>query len=141
MDLAEQTRLQTQAFEAINEVVRSSATDVVPMVVQLIPLMISKLQETCNAQPHSAEAAERQSEIQVGGWQGSWGDRWAWHVASTGSWWRRLGRELASLATHWLAVADEGFAQGAAYLGLCVCAMFNDVAAAPGAGPVFLGGA
>lgn len=45
--------------------VRSSATDVVPMVVQLIPLFVGKLQETCQLQPQSAEAAERQSEIQV----------------------------------------------------------------------------
>ena len=41
---AEQTRLQTQAFEAINEVVRSSAADTTPMVVQLIPLVVGKLQ-------------------------------------------------------------------------------------------------
>ena len=66
---AEQTRLQTQAFEAINEVVRSSAADTTPMVVQLIPLVVGKLQETLGMNPGggSAEAAERQSEIQVGG--------------------------------------------------------------------------
>lgn len=64
-EVNEQARLQTQAFEAINEVVRSSATDVVPMVVQLLPLFIGKLRESCQAQPQSAEAAERQSEIQV----------------------------------------------------------------------------
>lgn len=63
-EVNEQARLQTQAFEAINEVVRSSATDVVPMVVQLLPLFIGKLRESCQAQPQSAEAAERQSEIQ-----------------------------------------------------------------------------
>ncbi len=74
MDLAEQTRLQTQAFEAINEVVRSSATDVTPMVVQLIPLFVGKLTETCAVQPQSAEAAERQSEIQVGGGKGEGGE-------------------------------------------------------------------
>ena len=64
-DLAEQTRLQTQAFEAINEVVRSSAADTTPMVVQLLPLLVGKLQETLSLPAGSAEAAERQSEIQV----------------------------------------------------------------------------
>jgi importin subunit beta-1 len=64
-DLAEQTRLQTQAFEAINEVVRASAADTTPMVVQLIPLVVSKLNETLHMNTAgSMEAAERQSEIQ-----------------------------------------------------------------------------
>ena len=67
-DAAEQTRLQTQAFEAINEVVRHSAADTTPMVVQLIPLVVSKLMETVQMNTAgSAEAEERQSEIQVGG--------------------------------------------------------------------------
>lgn len=69
-DAAEQTRLQTQAFEAINEVVRASAADTTPMVVQLIPLLVGKLQETLHMQGGGLEAAERQSEIQVGGWAG-----------------------------------------------------------------------
>ncbi len=64
-DAAEQTRLQTQAFEAINEVVRASAGDTTPMVVQLIPLVVGKLQETLHMQGGGLEAAERQSEIQV----------------------------------------------------------------------------
>ena len=64
-DLAEQTRLQTQAFEAINEVVRASAADTTPMVVQLLPLLVGKLQETLSLPGGSAEAAERQREIQV----------------------------------------------------------------------------
>ena len=71
-DLAEQTRLQTQAFEAINEVVRASAADTTPMVVQLIPLVVQKLQETLHmGSGGGAEAAERQSEIQVGGGGGA----------------------------------------------------------------------
>ena len=66
-DQAEQTRLQTQAFEAINEVVRASAADTTPMVVQLIPLVVGKLQETLHmSSAGTLEAAERQSEIQVG---------------------------------------------------------------------------
>ncbi|KAL4428164.1 hypothetical protein ABPG75_002253 [Micractinium tetrahymenae] len=63
-DAAEQTRLQTQAFEAVNEVVRASAGDTTPMVVQLIPLVVGKLQETLHMQGGGLEAAERQSEIQ-----------------------------------------------------------------------------
>lgn len=64
-DAAEQTRLQTQAFEAINEVVRASAADTTPMVVQLIPLVVGKLNETLHmGAAGSVEAAERQSEIQ-----------------------------------------------------------------------------
>ena len=67
MDASEGTRLATQAFEAINEVVRASSPDTVPMVVQLIPLMVAKVAETTSAVPATAEAAERQSEMQVGG--------------------------------------------------------------------------
>lgn len=63
-DLSEQIRLQTQAFEAINDVVQSSAADTVPMVVQLIPLMIGKLNETLHMPAATAEAAEKQSELQ-----------------------------------------------------------------------------
>eukprot|EP00887_Chlorella_sp_A99_P006846 scaffold2.g6846.t1 len=79
-DLSEQIRLQTQAravdggracpwggeveaFEAINDVVQSSAADTVPMVVQLIPLMIGKLNETLHMPAATAEAAEKQSEL------------------------------------------------------------------------------
>jgi importin subunit beta-1 len=61
---AESTRLQAQAFEAINEVVRCASPDTLPMVGQLIPLMINKLNETLAQQPSTPEAIERQSEIQ-----------------------------------------------------------------------------
>lgn len=47
--------------------VRASAADTTPMVVQLIPLVVGKLQETVHMNTAgSLEAAERQSEIQVG---------------------------------------------------------------------------
>lgn len=46
---------------------RASAADTTPMVVQLIPLVVGKLQETLHMQGGGLEAAERQSEIQVGG--------------------------------------------------------------------------
>ncbi len=61
----ESTRLQAQAFEAINEVVRCASPDTLPMVGQLIPLMINKLNETLAQQPGNPEEVERQSEIQA----------------------------------------------------------------------------
>lgn len=61
----ESTRLQAQAFEAINEVVRCASPDTLPMVGQLIPLMINKLNETLGAPANTPEALERQSEIQA----------------------------------------------------------------------------
>ena len=64
MELAEAVRVQTQAFEAINEVVRSSAADTTPMVVQLIPVIVGRLGGTLQMGTHSAEAAEKQSEVQ-----------------------------------------------------------------------------
>ena len=61
----EGTRLQTAAFEAINDVVRVATADTLPLVVQLIPLFISKLSSTLHLQAASAESTERQSEIQA----------------------------------------------------------------------------
>ena len=45
--------------------VRCASPDTLPMVGQLIPLMINKLNETLQAQAGTSEALERQSEIQV----------------------------------------------------------------------------
>ena len=59
------TRLQAEAFEAINEVVRCASSDTLAMVGQLIPLMINKLNETLAAMPDTAEASQRQSEVQA----------------------------------------------------------------------------
>ncbi len=58
-------RLQAQAFEAINDAVRSASTDTLPLVSQLIPLMLSKLASTFQTTTTSAEERERQSELQV----------------------------------------------------------------------------
>ena len=62
---SEGTRLQTSAFEAINDVVRVATADTLPLVVQLIPLFIGKLSSTLHLQANTAEAMERQSELQV----------------------------------------------------------------------------
>lgn len=59
-----QTRLQHSAFEAINEMVRSSRADCQDMVSQLIPLLLQKLQETFSMQNASVEEAEKQSDLQ-----------------------------------------------------------------------------
>lgn len=58
-------RLQAQAFEAINDAVRSASTDTLPLVAQLIPLMLTKLAQTLGANITTAEDRERQSELQV----------------------------------------------------------------------------
>lgn len=64
MDVQEGSRLQLQAFEAINEVVRSASTDTLPLVGQLIPALLDKLASTLRMQVNSTEAKEHQSELQ-----------------------------------------------------------------------------
>ncbi|GMH44988.1 hypothetical protein BSKO_12945 [Bryopsis sp. KO-2023] len=58
------TKLQNSAFEAINEMVRSSSSDCLDMVGQLVPLFIQKLGETFQGNSDSGEAREKQSELQ-----------------------------------------------------------------------------
>ncbi|KFM27543.1 Importin subunit beta-1 [Auxenochlorella protothecoides] len=64
-DAGETARLQTQAFEAINEVVRASAPDTVPLVAQLVPLMVARLQAASAHAAPSPEAVEKQGEEQA----------------------------------------------------------------------------
>lgn len=66
MDVQEGSRLQLQAFEAINEVVRSASPDTLPLVSQLIPALLDKLGSTIRMQVSSTEAKEHQSDLQVG---------------------------------------------------------------------------
>ena len=61
-------RLQTAAFEAINELVRQATNDTLPLVVQLVPVFIQRLSSTLQMQAAAADASERQSEIQVRNW-------------------------------------------------------------------------
>ena len=65
MDVQEGSRLQLQAFEAINEVVRSASPDTLPLVSQLIPALLDKLGSTIRMQVSSTEAKEHQSDLQV----------------------------------------------------------------------------
>lgn len=61
----EGTRLASQAFEAINEAVRSAAADTLPLVGQLIPLTLQKLKATMAMAAAAPDARERQSEMQA----------------------------------------------------------------------------
>lgn len=61
----EAVRLQTQAFEAINEVVRSTATDTLPLISQLVPVIIEKLHRASSTGPLVGDAGERQTELQA----------------------------------------------------------------------------
>ena len=65
MDVQEGSRLQLQAFEAINEVVRSASTDTLPLVGQLVPALLDKLASTLRMQVSSTEAKEHQNDLQV----------------------------------------------------------------------------
>ena len=65
MDVQEGARLQLQAFEAINEVVRSASSDTLPLVGQLIQALLEKLASTFRMQIASSEAREHQNDLQV----------------------------------------------------------------------------
>ena len=65
MEGPEGTRLASQAFEAINEAVRSAAADTLPLVGQLIPLTLQKLNATMAMAAAAPDARERQSEMQA----------------------------------------------------------------------------
>jgi len=65
MDVQEGARLQLQAFEAINEVVRSASPDTLPLVGQLIQALLDKLASTLRMQVTSNEAKEHQKDLQV----------------------------------------------------------------------------
>jgi importin subunit beta-1 len=60
---AEAVRLQTQAFEAVNEVVRASAPEAAPLVAQLLPVVLGKLGELLTGAAAGSEGAERQEEM------------------------------------------------------------------------------
>lgn len=65
MDVQEGARLQLQAFEAINEVVRSASPDTLPLVGQLIQALLDKLASTLRMQVSGSEAKEHQKDLQV----------------------------------------------------------------------------
>lgn len=64
VDAGAALRLQMQAFEAVNEVVRASGVDAAPLVAHLVPVAVTKLAEATATQPNTPEVADRQSELQ-----------------------------------------------------------------------------
>jgi importin subunit beta-1 len=57
-------RLQMQAFEAVNEVVRASSLEAAELVARLLPVGVGKLMEATAHPPGVPEVAESQAEIQ-----------------------------------------------------------------------------
>ena len=56
-------RLQTQAFEAINEMVRSASSDTLPLVGHLVPVILQKIAATMD--PAAASAKDRPGDLQA----------------------------------------------------------------------------
>lgn len=61
---AADSRLRTAAYEALNEVVRSSTDDTAPMVIQLVPVIMMELHKTLDEQKMSSYEREKQAELQ-----------------------------------------------------------------------------
>jgi importin subunit beta-1 len=57
-------RLQINVFEAINEMIRAASPDTMDTVAALIPVFLQELMKTFSMASSSAEARERQSELQ-----------------------------------------------------------------------------
>ncbi|KAK9144038.1 hypothetical protein Syun_013438 [Stephania yunnanensis] len=58
------SRLRTAAYEALNEVVRSSTDETASMVVQLVPVIMMGLHQTLETQKLSSDEREKQAELQ-----------------------------------------------------------------------------
>lgn len=61
---AADSRLRTAAYEALNEVVRSSTDDTAPMVIQLVPVIMMELHKTLEEHKLSSYEKEKQAELQ-----------------------------------------------------------------------------
>ncbi|KAM7268122.1 hypothetical protein ACFE04_010288 [Oxalis oulophora] len=59
-----ESRLRTAAYETLNEVVRCSTDETAPMVLQLVPLIMTELHNTLEGQKLSSDEREKQSELQ-----------------------------------------------------------------------------
>lgn len=57
-------RLRTTAYETLNAVIVNSALDACPLAVQLIPVVLQKLEATFHMPSGTAEQQERQAELQ-----------------------------------------------------------------------------
>ncbi|CAI9086928.1 OLC1v1020863C1 [Oldenlandia corymbosa var. corymbosa] len=58
-----ESRLRTAAYETLNEVVRCSTEETAPMVLQLVPIVMTKLHQTLEGQKTSGDR-EKQNELQ-----------------------------------------------------------------------------
>lgn len=63
-DDAGESRLRTAAYESLNELVRCSAEETAPMVMQLVPVIMLELHQTLEEHKLSSEEREKQSELQ-----------------------------------------------------------------------------
>ncbi|WCJ41542.1 Importin subunit beta-1 [Euphorbia peplus] len=61
---AGESRLRTAAYETLNEVVRCSTDETAPMVLQLVPVIMTELHNTLEGQKLASDERERQSELQ-----------------------------------------------------------------------------
>lgn len=59
------SRLRTCAYETLNEVVRISTDDTAPIVVQLVPVIMEKLNQTLEMAVLSSDDREKQIELQA----------------------------------------------------------------------------
>ncbi|MFS7964168.1 putative armadillo-like helical, importin beta family [Helianthus anomalus] len=59
-----ESRLRTAAYETLNEVVRCSTDETVPMVLQLAPIIMMELHKTLEEQKLSSDEREYQNELQ-----------------------------------------------------------------------------
>ncbi|KAJ9189107.1 hypothetical protein P3X46_000438 [Hevea brasiliensis] len=61
---AGESRLRTAAYETLNEVVRCSTDETAPMVLQLVPVIMTELHKTLEEQKLASDEREKQSELQ-----------------------------------------------------------------------------
>ncbi|KAI5568470.1 hypothetical protein POPTR_012G017500v4 [Populus trichocarpa] len=61
---AGESRLRTAAYETLNEVVRCSTDETAPMVLQLVPVIMTELHNTLEGQKLSSDEREKQGELQ-----------------------------------------------------------------------------
>uniref|UniRef100_A0A803PP82 Importin N-terminal domain-containing protein n=2 Tax=Cannabis sativa TaxID=3483 RepID=A0A803PP82_CANSA len=61
---AGESRLRTAAYETLNEVVRCSTDDTAPIVIHLVPAIITELDQTFTALCSSSEEREKRNELQ-----------------------------------------------------------------------------
>eukprot|EP01018_Ginkgo_biloba_P007970 Gb_04236 [translate_table: standard] len=62
---AGESRLRAAAYETLNEVVRCSTEETAPVVIQLVPVMLTTLNETLEIVKLSSEDKEKQNELQA----------------------------------------------------------------------------